>query len=132
MLYDASSIQTALRTLKEEAAPHLNNQTILDLTLYELGNIIWKETRTDSNPSAARARTEALQKLLAIMKIHRINLNDLPAIAENASRYGLTFYDSAYLTIAQSKNLTLVTEDQQLRRAAEKAGHSTTQVKKLL
>jgi len=129
MLYDASSIQKALRTLKAEAAHHLNNQTILDLTLYELGNIIWKETTTREE---AITRVKALEKIATIMQIHRITTEDLTLITQNSAKHNLTFYDSTYLTIAQTQNTALVTEDQQLLNAAETAGHPATQLEKLL
>ena len=128
MLIDASSIQAALRTLKADAAPILKDQTILDLTIYELGNIIWKETKEEME---AEKRAKALEKLLTIMQIYRINPNDITPITQNAIKHGLTFYDSAYLTIAQKTDTTLITEDQQLRSAAQKTGHPTKQIEKL-
>ena len=128
MLIDASSIQTALRTLKAEAAPLLKDQTILDLTIYELGNIIWKETKEKEE---ANERAKALEKIITIMQIHRINPNDITHITQNATRHRLTFYDSAYLTMAQKTNTTLVTEDQQLLNAALTTGHPATQIEKL-
>ena len=128
MLIDASSIQTALRTLKAEAAPLLKDQTILDLTIYELGNIIWKETKEKEE---ANERAKALEKIITIMQIHRINPNDITPIAQNATRHRLTFYDSAYLTMAQKTNTTLVTEDQHLLNAAQTTGHPATQIEKL-
>jgi len=128
MLIDASSIQTALRTLKAEAAPLLKDQTILDLTIYELGNIIWKETKEKEE---ANERAKALEKIITIMQIHRIDPNDITPITQNATRHRLTFYDSAYLTMAQKTNTTLVTEDQQLLNAAQTTGHPATQIEKL-
>ena len=129
MLYDASSIQKALRSLKADAVHHLNNQSVLDLTLYELGNIIWKETNT---PDEAITRATALEKIANIMQIHRIKTEDLTPITQNSAKHNLTFYDSAYLTIAQKQNTTLVTEDQQILKAAETAGHPATQLEKIL
>jgi len=129
MLIDASSIQTALRTLKAEAAPLLQDQTILDLTIYELGNIIWKETKEKDE---ANERTKALEKIITIMQIYRISPNDITPITQNATRHRLTFYDSAYLTMAQKTNTTLVTEDQQLLNAAQTTGHPATQIEKLI
>ena len=128
MLIDASNIQTALRTLKAEAAPLLKDQTILDLTIYELGNIIWKETKEKDE---ANERAKALEKIITIMQIHRIDPNDITPITQNATRHRLTFYDSAYLTMAQKTNTTLVTEDQQLLNAAQTTGHPATQIEKL-
>lgn len=53
---------------------------------------------------------------------HRIkDLATLSSIMENAFQHNLTFYDSAYLTVAKQHNLTLITQDEQLAKAAIKA-----------
>ena len=53
-IFDASSIQAALRKLRGDAALLLEGQAALDLTLYELGNIVWKESRaTGGDPGDA-------------------------------------------------------------------------------
>lgn len=122
-LFDASSIQAAVRRLRGQAAQVLEGGTALDLTLYELGNVIWKENRVNrGEPLEAVERVKALQRLLSIMEIRRIDLGEMAAIAENASMYGLTFYDSAYLTAALTTGMSLVTEDSEILRASEEAG----------
>jgi len=126
-LFDASSIQAATRRLRADAAQVLEGQTVLDLTLYELGNIVWKENReTGGDPGKAAEKAGAVTRLTSIMNIRRIEPGDLPAIAMNAAAYGLTFYDSAYLTAAQVASTTLVTEDAGLLRAAKDAGIMVT------
>lgn len=126
---DASSIQAALRRHGADAAPLLHAQTILDLTLYELGNIIWKET---GDPAEAETRAQALEKLVSITKIHRITLQALPDIARNAVKHSLTFYDAAYLTAAQTTAETLITEDHELLKAATETGLTATTLKQYL
>ena len=132
-LFDASSIQAATRRLRADAAPVLEGQTVLDLTLYELGNIIWKENRaTGGAPKEAAEKAKAVTRLTSIMNIRRIEPGDLPAIAENAATHGLTFYDSAYLTAAHAAATTLVTEDTDLLRAAQDAGIKATPIEQHL
>ena len=129
----ASSIQTALRKLRGDAAPILNGQTVLDLTLYELGNIVWEENRASGGePGEAAEKMKAIVRLISIMDIWRIDPGEMAAIAENASRHGLTFYDSAYLTAALKGGTSLVTEDTDILRAADKAGLTASQVDQYL
>jgi predicted nucleic acid-binding protein len=121
-LFDASSVQAALKRLRGRAAPVLEGQTVLDLTLYELGNIVWKENRAaGADPEEAAEKARAVSKLISIMEIRRIEPGEMPAIAENASRLSLTFYDSAYLTAAQASGAPLVTDDADILRAAREA-----------
>jgi len=42
-----------------------------------------------------------------------------------ATKLKLTFYDSSYLYVAKKLNLTLITEDMELKNKAEKAGVNT-------
>jgi predicted nucleic acid-binding protein len=122
-LFDAGSVQAALRRLRGDAVPILKGQTVLDLTLYELGNVVWKENRASGgDPREAAERVKTIVRLLSIMEIRRIDPGEMPAIAENASRLSLTFYDSAYLTAALTSDTHLVTEDTDILRAAQEAG----------
>ncbi|HUV33528.1 MAG TPA: type II toxin-antitoxin system VapC family toxin [Candidatus Desulfaltia sp.] len=132
-IFDASSVQAALRKLRGDAAPILDGQTVLDLTLYELGNIVWKENRASGGePREATEKVKAIVRLISIMDIWRIDPGEMAAIAENASRYGLTFYDSAYLTAALKAGAHLVTEDTDILRAANKAGLTASQIEQYL
>jgi predicted nucleic acid-binding protein len=128
-IIDASSIQAALRRHGADAALLLHGQTILDLTLYELGNIIWKETRDSAE---AKTHAQALEKLLSITKIHRITTQALPDIARNTVKHSLTFYDAAYLTAAQTTADSLITEDNELLEAATETGLTATNLEKHL
>jgi len=122
-IFDASSVQATLRRLRGRAAQVLEGQTVLDLTLYELGNIVWKENRAHGgDPLQAAEKAKAVSRLISIMQVRRIEPGEMPGIAENASRLGLTFYDSAYLTAAHESGAHLVTDDADILRAAQEAG----------
>jgi predicted nucleic acid-binding protein len=59
------------------------------------------------------------EKVLSVMDVERIQLGDMQAIQRNAVKLSISFYDSALLTYAKVMNRTLVTEDEQLARAAK-------------
>ncbi|MGD0804578.1 MAG: type II toxin-antitoxin system VapC family toxin [Candidatus Bathyarchaeia archaeon] len=123
LLFDASSIAETLTQRREDAVNNLAGQTTLDLTIYELGNVVWKESRR-------RKRTEGetstimgyIEQVLGVMDVHRIQIGDMQMIERYAAKLNLSFYDSSYLTAAKALERTLVTEDEQLRRAAKEAG----------
>ncbi|MDK2384509.1 MAG: type II toxin-antitoxin system VapC family toxin, partial [Candidatus Korarchaeota archaeon] len=100
---------------------------IMDLTVYEIGNIIWKRTRrglVDFSEVIA-----SMEDLFGLVEILRIDHLDLREIETMAVKQGLTFYDSAYLYYSERKDLILVTEDQEL---AEKAGSRAMGVEEAL
>lgn len=125
LLFDASSIAETLTQRREDAISNLTGQTTLDLAIYELGNVVWKESRR-------RKRTEDetltimgyVEQVLGVMDLHRTQIGDMRMIESNATKLNLSFYDSSYLTAAKTLNRTLVTEDEQLRRATKEAGAS--------
>src|SRR4030042_853751 len=132
-IFDASSVQAALRKLRGDAAPLLEGQNGLDLTLYELGNIVWKENlASGGTPEEASEKVKTIVRLLSIMEIRRIEPGEMAAIAENAAAHGLTFCDSAYLTAAHGLATTLITEDTDLLGAAHDAGAKATPIDQYL
>ncbi len=123
-LYDASAIILLTKNHPQEAPTLLKQGHLLDLTLYELGNTIWKISKLYNKPDKgiAHESLELVYHLIALMNKHEIkNRQTYTAIMDNAFQYNLTYYDSAYLTTAQQHKLTLVTEDKQLEKAARKA-----------
>ena len=57
------------------------------------------------------------------MKIESLNMKeDVAEAMRLATKLGITFYDSSYLYAAKKLNLTLVTEDMELKSKAEKVG----------
>ncbi len=72
--------------LRRDAVKVLRNNYVLDLTIYEVGNAIWRET--------------ALLKYL---------------VEGNAIKIRSTYYGDAYVTVASGgEDLTLVTDDKKL------------------
>jgi predicted nucleic acid-binding protein len=95
----------------------------LDLTRYELGNVIWKECVLKSVISDEDARSKARHviKVLRTMNIEEISSEeDFNEVMNLAIELKLTFYDASYLHIARKEGLTLVTEDRELRKKSSK------------
>jgi predicted nucleic acid-binding protein len=122
-LFDASSITEILTKRMEDAVNTLAGESTLDLAIYELGNVVWKESRS-KNRSEDETSTIVgyIEQVLGVMDIRRIQLGDMQEIERNAIKLALSFYDASYLTTAKTRERTLVTEDEQLHRAAKETG----------
>jgi predicted nucleic acid-binding protein len=85
--------------------------------------IFWFEVRNVVLMGMRRGRTSEASMIewLARMKRAPITLDTLPAadlVFSLAQRHRLTFYDAAYLELAQREKVALATLDQALARAA--------------
>ncbi|ARM74605.1 type II toxin-antitoxin system VapC family toxin [Acidianus manzaensis] len=90
----------------------LSNAYILDLTIYEIGNVLWKESKIKNK---IKDPVETMQNFLKIIeKFNLITEIDYTKVLKLAIERNLTFYDSAYVYIAEENNLTLVTYDKEL------------------
>jgi len=98
--------------------------TTTDLATYEACNSLWKLSTLPKSISFHDAAHVAITlKDLAIRNlIQTIDFTklDLPDTFNKAHQEQLTFYDASYITAATSKEATLVTEDEKLRRVANK------------
>jgi len=115
-LFDSSSVVCALR-LKRIGV--LAGNYIQGLAVYEVLNALWKEARVlrkISNDEAERL-ADVFIRLLGHLKI--LDPRGLESeIFKIAVETGLTVYDASYLALARRENLTLVTEDAELRNVA--------------
>jgi len=128
MILDSSAIIGILKKFKGQAISILEDKFTLDLALYELGNVIWKECvlRNVFSPEDATANIKKLAEIMNIMKIESLNTKeDVAEAMRLATKLKITFYDSPYLYAAKKLNLTLVTEDMELKSKAEKVGVNT-------
>ena len=105
-----------------DLVPKLGSFSVLDLTTYEMGNILWKEgflskSLTRDEVASLSSTTEQILTL-----VERISMSpqDIGRTLELAESEGLTFYDAGYLQTAIDRGVSLVTEDTKLRRAAKK------------
>ncbi|GAB6947254.1 type II toxin-antitoxin system VapC family toxin [Vulcanisaeta sp. JCM 16161] len=92
---------------------------ILHLTIYEIGNVLWKEAHVLKRIKDPHRTAEIVQEILK-----QINMLADPPLAEvlrlSLSR-GLTFYDASYVYAAESMEMTLVTEDKQILKSTSSA-----------
>lgn len=126
-LYDASAMLNLLLKTGSRSLPILSEQAILDLTTYELGNSIWQLSYVQNKFTKEEAckLLDTCQKVSSKMKV--LDIKEVEgSILEQSYGIGQSFYDSAYLLVAQKYNLELVTDDKKLQRAALKANVKTS------
>lgn len=107
-LVDASALYPLILKLREEILSHANKLAVLDLTVYEVGNVLWKEYKKgkirDLSSSVA-----LFQEVLA--SLNRLTVDNLEEVLKIAVERNLTFYDASYVYVAEKWGLKLVTED---------------------
>lgn len=123
-LFDASSIIEILSTERRGGVGLFKEGTRTDLTLFEVGNVVWKTRgqRGLKNPGEATTRVREAGKVFGLMAIAHLEPDEAEYVLEIVLSQGLSFYDASYLYMAVRDGLTLVTEDEALRKAAVKTG----------
>ena len=128
LLFDASSILTLLRLLREKAPDLLRGGSTISLVYYEVGNALWREYLLLKRITSR----EALKILKTIFMVLRtmdvIALKDEnfgEAVFNLASSLNITYYDASYLVEALKTGKTLVTDDRKLSEAAGRIGVKT-------
>lgn len=118
---DASSLLNIIGRLGESALRSLRGCSILDLTVYEVGNGVWSLVylHREIDYEGGLKLMKAVVRLLAELRVIHVGENVLEAY-DLSIKEGLTFYDASYLVAAQSMGLTLVTDDAKLAEKAEK------------
>uniref|UniRef100_A0A7C4BCN1 PIN domain-containing protein n=1 Tax=Ignisphaera aggregans TaxID=334771 RepID=A0A7C4BCN1_9CREN len=124
-LLDASAIYSLLTGLGHRVLDFVDMFSVLDLTVYEVGNAIWKNYMRGRIANIGVV-VEFFEEFLSMLKRFSIG-NEIEEVLRIAIENNLTFYDSAYLYTARKNQLKLVTEDQELLRFPE-----TLNVKTLL
>lgn len=110
---DTSALYPLLRKLGKEAASLLPKLLILDLTKYELGNIVWKEYRLGHVKNWKRS-IEQWSRIVGELSSYSIDAKHLKEVEKIAVERDLSFYDASYVYAAEKQNLKLVTEDENL------------------
>jgi predicted nucleic acid-binding protein len=116
-LFDTSAIFKAIQENKINLL--IQNYTI-ELTRYELGNILWKNfyLHEKATTQEIEALSEIIKQTLNLMKIIQIECTE-QKILETATKQKITFYDASFTYHAKLNQLTLVTEDIQLQKKVE-------------
>lgn len=120
-LFDAN---TLVNLLLKEGGVGLRKvfaNRILDLTIYEVGNSLWKLSflQDKITPREAREAASLLEDSKNHFDILPVTQLDLDEIIDVAAEHEITFYDASYLVGAKEENLKLVTEDEKLAEIAE-------------
>ncbi len=116
-LLDASALYPLVLRLRENLLSYSNLFAVLDLTVYEVGNVIWKEHRRGKIRDLAPV-ANLFQEIFNAIPVLRPNAN-IHKVLELAVNEGLTFYDASYLYATRTYGAKLVTEDRDLQRFPE-------------
>ncbi len=124
-MIDANSLLNLTRELGENVVKVLIDSSTASLAYYEIGNTLWKECNLlkEFNLKKATKILEFTASMMRSMKVVHPEENDLGSeVLHTANKRNITYYDATYLTIAKQSEKVLVTDDEKLREAAEKAG----------
>jgi len=96
---------------------HRDRFAILDLTIYEVGNAVWRAYRKGAvkQPALVARMFEEVLKGLEKLSVGPVLLEAL----DIAAKSGVTFYDASYVYVARREGLKLVTEDPDLLKFPE-------------
>jgi len=122
-LLDASAIYPLLLELRERFIDYAHKFSVLDLTIYEVGNTLLKEFKR-GRISNLRAIAELFNEIFSYVNIIRTHI-DIPKIVELALNENLTFYDASYIYTARQLGIKLVTDDKDLLRFPESINTQT-------
>ena len=116
LVVDASAISAIVFGEAEGAtiAAHIDGESLVAPSLfdYEMVNIGWKKMRRHPDKHATLIAAMSRVPRLPILKVD-VPVGELFALAIET---GLTAYDASYLWLALSRDLELVTLDEQLAR----------------
>lgn len=121
-LFDASSLLNLIVKGGGRVIDLLRDQYILDLTIYETYNGIWRLSvlRGRLSREEAGKLTTAVAMLAQRLKVLPVRGLDLQEVMDLAVEERVTFYDASYIHASRANGLTLVTDDLKLLEAASR------------
>jgi len=121
-LFDASALVNIIVSRAGEALDVTKGRDILDLTVYEAGNSLWKLNVIHKKLDAEEAASLLLvvAKLSKHMDVLGVSQLDLASVLGLAVQERISFYDAAYLHAAKERGLELITDDAKLKKVASK------------
>ena len=128
MVIDASSLLLLIKRRGAEAANTLREALTAPLVSYEVGNALRTSVQVyhDMSPEKAESTLDHIHTCLGYMKlVDQSSIEAMREIFRTCLKYGLTYYDAAYLAAALSLKAPLITDDRQLAEAARKAAIQT-------
>jgi len=124
-LYDASSIFEIIREHRGEAPDVLHGGSTIPLVYYKIGNAIWRLCTKLKRMEPDEAKRLLETTFSIVLKMDTVGQEDAAVgvqILETAIERSLTYYESAYLVEAKISGRALVTDDDELARAADLLG----------
>ena len=119
-LFDVSALLNLVRRLGEESLKILEENYILTLTIYEVGNALWRETRLLRRLTIDEAE-EVMRAIITLIKFMQvIGPQDPIEVLRISNEIEITFYDAAYVVTALRRGLILVTDDRRLAARIER------------
>jgi len=119
-LFDASALLNLVRRLGEESLKILEENYILTLTIYEVGNALWRETKLLKRLTIDEAE-EVMRAIITLIKFMQvIEPQDPIEVLRISNEIETTFYDAAYVVTALRGGLILVTDDRRLAARMER------------
>jgi len=131
-LLDASALLPLVTGHGKQLISEASRETLTttDLAMYEACNSLWKLAKLLRSISLEDALVVAmtLKDLVARNLIQSIGFTslDLSQTLRKAYEEQLTFYDASYIAITESTGSILVTEDEELSKAASKSVQTIT------
>jgi predicted nucleic acid-binding protein len=123
LLFDASAIVNLLISKGSVGLDIARGNDILDLTVYEAGNALWKLSvlhRKISSAEADSLLSALLRTGLDRMNLVRVSELDHASILNLARTERVSYYDASYVHAAIERKRDLVTDDLRLSRIASK------------
>ncbi len=113
-----------VRELGGDAVEVLEGESTLSLAPYEVGNGLWKECSLLDELDSEEASeildfVGSMMEHMEVISVRKARL--LEKALQTASEENITYYDSAYLTVAEREDKILVTEDGDLQKTAEES-----------
>jgi len=116
LVFDASALLNLIRSAGSSAFNYIKGNYILFLTLYEIGNALWREATLLKRISISEALS-LLKSISNICKImNTINPHNNLLVMKLAHELRITYYDSSYIIASYELNAGLVTDDEKLRK----------------
>jgi len=125
-LLDASALLPLITSRGKQLISEASKQDLFttDLAIYEACNTLWKlsallKTISIEDATNIVAAIKDITSYEIIQPINHTEL-DLASTLKMAHQQNLTFYDASYIITAKSLEATFVTDDEKLRKVANK------------
>ncbi len=123
---DSSSLFTLFFMDSKEGVREIMKESyVLDLTGYEIGSILTKGN--DGHIKGLERKlildlTKEIEKVVAKIRVIKLEPLDIAEIMKLSLSTGLTFYDASYVFYCKLHQVALLTDDKEMYREALKLG----------